>query len=78
MNHRTHTFAGTYALVAYLQLGIEVCHILYNFSFIMGKSYEIKGLSFLEVSSVVSAIALVYQAATLPRVEQVVPDDEEE
>lgn len=70
MNHYAGTFAGTYALVAYLQIGVEVCEVLYNFSLVMGEFYVINGLSVFEASRVVFSLAVLAQAVTLPRVEQ--------
>lgn len=77
MNHRAGTFAGTYALVAYMQVAIEVCNVLYHAPFIMGKHYVSNGLSIFEASRGLFSLAVLYQAIRLPKVVQNTPDDDE-
>lgn len=78
MNHRAGTFAGTYALVAYMQVAIEVCNVLYHAPFIMGKHYVSNGLSIIfEASRGLFSLAVLYQAIRLPKVVQNTPDDDE-
>jgi len=70
MNYAARSFAGTYALVAYLQVGIEACKFLYHLPAVMGHYYVPKGLSVFEASQVLFAGVVAYQAATLPKIPQ--------
>lgn len=77
MNHRAGTFAGTYAVVAFIQVAIEAGNLLYHTQLVMGKYYVSNGWSIFEASRALFSLVVAYQAATLPKVLQVVPQDQE-
>ena len=76
-NHNAQTFAGQYALEAYL-LGIRrVVNLLEFWPWLMGR-YEVRGgiAAITAIWIVIDAVVL-WQAWKLPRVEQVIPEDDE-
>jgi hypothetical protein len=77
-NRRSKTFAGDYALTAYLHIpSILVGSLAYVDRFI-GVHDTRNGLSFFDVVSFATYGYAAWQAYTLPRVEQDVKDVEEE
>ncbi|WVQ96950.1 hypothetical protein IAU59_004059 [Kwoniella sp. CBS 9459] len=77
-NFRTGTFAGQYALSAYLDLAHRVTKLVYYLPWVVGK-YEVwEGMAWHQVIMVLIEVVLAYQAWTLPRVEQKVEDADEE
>ncbi|OCF42859.1 hypothetical protein I317_03336 [Kwoniella heveanensis CBS 569] len=77
-NFRTGTFAGMYALTAYLDLAHRVTKLVYYLPWVVGK-YEVwEGMAWHQLVMVAVEIVLVYQAWTMPRVEQKVEDVDEE
>ena len=76
-NHNAKTFAGLYALETYL-IGIRrVVRLLEFWPWFMGR-YEVRGgLGAITAIGIVLDTVLLWQAWTLQRVEQVVPEDDE-
>lgn len=77
-NHRSSTFAGQYALEAYFVLIRRGVRVLKFWPWFVGRYDTRGGIGWESVLlTVVEGIA-VWQALTLPRVEQVVSEDEDE
>jgi hypothetical protein len=76
-NQNAQTFAGLYALETYL-IGIRrVVRLLEFWPWFMGR-YEVRGgLGAITAIGIVIDTVVLWQAWTLPRVEQVVPEDDE-
>ncbi|WVF71011.1 hypothetical protein IAT40_005807 [Kwoniella sp. CBS 6097] len=77
-NFRTGTFAGMYALAAYLDLAHRVTKLVYYLPWVVGRFEVWEGMAWHQLVMVVVEVVLVYQAWTLPRVEQKVEDADEE
>jgi len=76
-NHNAQTFAGQYALEAYL-IGIRrVVKLLEFWPWLMGR-YEVRGgMGAATAIGIVIDAVVLWQAWKLRRVEQVVPEDDE-
>jgi hypothetical protein len=77
LNHRCRSFAGTYAVLAYTQLVLAVSRVLAH-DYFLATDYLFKGLHANHLVEIAIAAVTAYQAATLPRVEQNVIDEQEE
>lgn len=76
-NARARSFAGAYSLQAYMVLASRTFHMLYNSTHFMGAYYARPGYHVVDFVLVVGALGAAYQAATLPRVEQNLPEEDE-
>jgi len=77
LNARVRSFAGDFALTAYLRFIGCLLDIAYHFPRVMGRHYVAPGLQLADAVLIALAAVEVYQAATLPRVEQNVADEDE-
>jgi hypothetical protein len=76
-NHNAQTFAGLYALDAYMSGVQRVVKMLEFWPWFMGR-YEVRGgIGAITVIRMLMDAITFWQAWTLPRVEQVVPEDDE-
>lgn len=76
-NARAMSFAGAYALEAYMVLASGLFNILYNSTRFVGAYYARPGYHVFEIVAAVGALGAAFQAATLPRVEQNQPEEDE-
>lgn len=77
MNSRARTFAGDFALTSYLKLLGHALLLAYHSSKVMGKFYVSSGILVADALLMALSVIEVYQASTLPRVEQEAPDEDE-
>lgn len=78
LNHHAGSFAGQYALHAYMIVAQRIVKLLRFWPWFVGR-YEVRGgIGWATVITMACEAAAAWQALTLPRVEQVVKEDEEE
>ncbi|WVR05554.1 hypothetical protein IAU60_002573 [Kwoniella sp. DSM 27419] len=77
-NHANGTFAGQYAIAAYMMLAYKVLQLVYYFPSVVGRFEVHEALPWYSLLEVGLLAAHAWQAWTLPRVEQKVDDAEEE
>ena len=75
LNHLSRSYAGSYALAAYLYLARQVCLALY-FTPLVGKYEAREHFGFINLVDFLVIAALAWQAAIYPRVEQQVEEDD--
>lgn len=76
VNYRTGMFAGMYALAAYGNAINNIALLAYQTP-IVGRYLANDGVSIRDLVPIITNLVMAYQAATLPRVDQNVPADEE-
>jgi hypothetical protein len=77
LNNHSGTFAGTYALKAYMEVARRIVQLLQFWPWLIGR-YEVRGgLGAITFIWIILDVVMSWQACTLPRVEQVVPEDDE-
>lgn len=78
LNSRSGSFAGSYALTAYLDAAKHFVEILYFFEPVVGRPDTRSGISWMQVLDMVLVGVGAWQAWRWARVEQTVPGDEDE
>lgn len=77
MNIQCGTFAGRYAITAYLRLARRIIELLYFVPWVVGRVDTRGGIRAMDVVEIPLVAWTAYQAWTLPRVEQVEEEEEE-
>jgi hypothetical protein len=77
MNYHSNTFAGYYALEVYLVAIRRVVRLLQFWPWFIGRFDVRGGIGGLESLQIILEVAFLYQALTLPRVEQISNEDDE-
>jgi hypothetical protein len=76
-NAHSGTFAGMYALESYMRVAQQAVKLLQFWPWLIGR-YEVRGgIGGIDFLWILLDGAMVWQAWTLPRVEQVVQEDDE-
>ncbi|WRT66037.1 uncharacterized protein IL334_002989 [Kwoniella shivajii] len=76
-NQSSKTFAGNYAITAYMILGYRVSVLVYYLPFIVGKFEVRDGLAYIAIIEIFIESALVWQAWNFPRIDQKSEEGEE-
>jgi hypothetical protein len=77
-NHYSQSFAGLYALEAYLVIIRRGVRLLKFWPWFIGRYETRGGIGGIDLIGMMIDVVVVWQAWTLPRVEQVVKEDDEE
>jgi hypothetical protein len=76
-NKHSGTFAGMYALRAYMEVARQMIRLLRFWPWFIGRHEARGGLGAITFIRLILDAVMFWQAWTLPRVEQVVPEDDE-
>jgi hypothetical protein len=76
-NKYSGTFAGMYALRAYMEAARQMIRLLRFWPWLIGRHEARGGLGAITSIRIILDGIMFWQAWTLPRVEQVVPEDDE-
>lgn len=77
-NRRSGTFAGQYALTAYLEAGISFLRLVYHIPGVVGRTDAAEGIGLQAVVSLGAEGLAVWQAIGLPKMVQAVVDEDED
>lgn len=78
MNERRGTYAGSLGLMAYAGATSLAAHVLTQMTWVVGRYHYWEQLDLADFVPVITTLAMAWQAATLPRVPQVVkPEDDD-